>query len=314
MFLKAQQVVCLVSINYEGALEITRGTDYASSADLISTSPTIGTCQFWFGSGGNGPVYVRLGSVPVSDLRCFGSGYKPSGAPFKFGDLAEEAGISGAAALSTQSLSSVLIDDSKTVAEILDDSAITSFSYYGMKRDDVYFDGTFTVPSGSPVKTFDRNSIIDLVREPVNDMGAPVYSLTINAGKTYKSNLVTGATSILKEQLSRDPWWVSYTHSDASVKTANPGAMSVVLDTNCRFIQNTLGRDIFVSNYMSRFGVRREFYSVTVPLTNENITIELNDVVELKLNRFNLTSGKLFRVIVQSIDCKSRKVTYGLWG
>ena len=65
---------------FEGALEITRSTNYPDAATCLSTSPAAGQSRFWFGAGNAGPVYFRLGSVPQYDLRVRGLGYSPSGA------------------------------------------------------------------------------------------------------------------------------------------------------------------------------------------------------------------------------------------
>lgn len=297
---------------YEGALEITKGADYPDAATCISTPPAAGQARFWFGTSGAGPVYFRLGSVPQFDLRVWGAGYKPAGSPWFMGDLAALAGIAGGS--NALSVGEQLVDDNRTYMQVMEDACPYQFGYFGMTRLDTFVCGAFSVPGVSPAYVFTQHNAKGWSRSPIQDMDAPVWKLNVNAGKTWKSNLVAAATASDKDYMSRDPWWTSFSAEDAAVKTANPGAVAAVVEMQGRNFSNTLGQSVFTTGYLARYGVRRDFYTCTVPLTSATIAIELHDTVQIKLPRFGLSAGKNMRIITQQIDADKREITYGMWG
>ena len=297
---------------YEGAIEITRDSDYPDAATCLSTSPSPGNVRFWFGAGDGGPVYFRLGSVPQFDLRIFAAGYTSGGSAFGFGVLAALAGISGAPY--GFSVGAQLVDDNRTYIDVMEDSCKLSFGYFGMTRLDDFVSGVFTVPGATAVYSFNHHNAKSWSRTPTQDMDAPVWSLSANVGRTYPSNVAAGASATNKDYMQREPWWTSFVKTDAAIKTANPGAVAVVVDADGRYVPNIEAQNTFTSGYFARYGVRRDFYTCTVPLTAETIALELHDTVEIKLPRFGLESGKKMRIITQQIDCDRREITYGMWG
>jgi hypothetical protein len=297
---------------YEGGIAITRGTDYPDAATCISTSPAAGQARFWFGTGGNGPVYVRLGSVPQLDLRVNGFGYQTSGSAWTFSAMAAQAGISGgtgAGAVGAQ-----YVDDSRTYLDVMEAGCTQFFIYFGMTRLDAFVSAVFNVPGVTASYSFNQHNAKSWTRTPVQDMDAPVWSLTANVGKTYPGNVAAGASATNKEIYQRAPWWSSVAKTDAAVKTANPGAVAAVVSTDVRAFSNTTDQTTFTTGYFTRYGVRRDFYTCTVPLDAATISLELHDTVEIKLPRFGLNSGKKMRIITQQIDCDKRQITYGMWG
>ena len=297
---------------YEGALEITKGANYPDAATCLSTSPTAGQARFWFGTGGNGPVYFRLGSVPQYDLRVWGAGYQPSGGAWTLAAIAALAGITGGTG--TVQPGEVLVDDSRSYMQVMEDGCAIQWGYFGMTRLDAFVSNIFAVPGGSPLYTFTQHNAKNWSRAPTQDMDAPVWSVTVNSGKTWPSNLVAGAGLTERDYMTRSPWWVSFSRTDATVKTANPGAVAVVIDTPCRNFPNSFSQTTFLDGYFARYGVRRDFYTCTVPLTPETIALELHDTVQIKLPRFGLSAGKNMRIITQQIDADKREITYGMWG
>ena len=297
---------------YEGGIAITRGADYPDAATCISTSPAAGQARFWFGAGGAGPVYVRLGSVPQLDLRVNGFGYTPGGSAWSFTQFVALAGITGGTG--TGAVSAQFVDDSRTYAEVMEDTCKVSFGYFGMTRLDAFVSGVFAAPTGSPLYTFSQHNAKNWSRSPIQDMDAPVWSVTANVGKTYPGNVAAGASAANKEIYQRAPWWCTVAKTDAAIKTANPGAVAEVVEANGRYFQNITDQNIFTTAYFALFGVRRDFYTCTVPLTADTVALELHDTVEIKLPRFGLESGKKMRIITQQIDCDRREITYGMWG
>lgn len=297
---------------YEGAMEITRGADYPDASTCLSTSPTAGTARFWFGFGGAGPVYVRLGSVPQFDIRVYGHGYKASGAAFTFTDIANMGGISGGSGSGL--VSHMLVDDSRTFLQVLEDASTPRQYYFGMSRLDEFVSGAVEAPGMVPAHTFTQHNAKSWSRTPAQDMDAPVWSLTVYCGKCWPSNLAGAAAATDKDNLSRTPWQFSFSRNDSAIRTANPGAVAAVVEIKERVFPNAFSQNAYLDAYLALFGVRRDFYTCTVPLTAETIALELHDTVEIKLPRFGLESGKKMRIITQQIDCDKREITYGMWG
>lgn len=297
---------------YEGGIAITRGADYPDASTCLSTSPAAGQARFWFGVGGAGPVYFRLGSVPTLDLRVNGFGYQTSGASWTFTALANLAGISGGSGGLTAQAQ--YVDDNRTYREVMEDACLTTFGYFGMTRLDSFVSGVTAVPSGPPLYTFNQHNAKNWSKTPIQDMDAPVWSISANVGETYPSNLATGATAANKDYVSRQPWWCAVSKTDATIKTANPGAVAAVVEAKGRYFQNATDQNTFTAGYLSRYGVRRDFYTCTVQLDSQTIALELHNNVEIKMPRFGMSAGKAMRIIIQQIDLDKREVTYGMWG
>lgn len=297
---------------YEGALEITRGANYPDAATCISTSPAAGQARFWFGVGEDGPVYVRLGSVPQYDVRVYGHGYQASGSTWTFAAVAALAGVTGGTGGGV--VSSLLVDDNSTYLQVLEDSC-TSYNYYfGMTRLDAFVSGTLAAPGVSPAYTFTQHNAKGWSRTPVQDMDAPVWSVSVSNGECWPSNLVSAATATNKDYMSRTPWQFSFSRQDAAVKLANPGAVAATVEIKGRIFVSAFSQGIFLDAYMALYGVRRDFYTCTVPLDATTIALELHDTVQIKLPRFGLSAGKNMRIITQQIDADKREITYGMWG
>lgn len=298
---------------YSGGVEITRGADYPDAATCVSTPPSAGQCRFWLGVGGAGPVYVRLAAAPDYDLRVKPLGYQASGAAWTMPAFAARAGIAGGSG--SLQLSAQLIEGaSTTYADALDDACAYQFGYYGMSRLGAFACGVFSVPGGSPVATFDVHNAWGWQRESPQDMDAPVWSVSVSAGRTWPSNVQAAATATLKDHMGRAPWWCSFAGTNPATLTDNPGAEAAIIEMRGRYFQTLADQTNFLAAYFSRFGVRRDVVQCTVQLTAAMLAVELHDTVQIKLPRFGFDAGRNMRVITQRIDCDRREITFGCWG
>lgn len=301
---------------YEGAVEIPRGADYPDEATCLGSWPASGQARFWLGAGGNGPVYFRLGSVPQFDIRVYSHGLPSPSTGYgswSKGMIARMAGITDAP-LDAGFIGPILVDDNSTYMQVLEDSCPAMFQYFGMTRLDVFFAGTLTGPGTTPLYTFDHRNAQAWSRTPVQDMDAPVWSVIVNSGECWPSNVAAGADANYKDWLSRDPWQHTFSRSVAAIRAANPGAISATVEIKGRIFPNSFARQWYLDRYFERYGVRRDFYTCTVQLTPETLALELHDTVAIKMPRFGLDAGRNFRVVTQQIDCDKRQITYGMWG
>ena len=296
---------------YEGGIEIPADAgSYANVADLLANQPTLGHCKWYFGAEG---VYVRLRGVPQFDLRAIAFGFDPTtGGAFTVASLAGQAGISGGVA--PIAIGALLVDDSRSYLDVCQDAALSQIAHFGMTRLDVLQGGTVTAPSVSPIAEFHVHNTCNLSRASALDMDAPVWSVTVHSGKRWPGNVASGAPADIAGQVQRTPWYATFAREVPAIRTANPGAVSTVVEVQARAFQSVLSQTDYLDKYFALFGVRRAFYSFDVPLTAQNLAIELHDTVSLRMPRFGLDAGKAFRVVTQQIDCSARKITYGVWG
>ena len=297
---------------YEGGVTITRGADYTTQADLIATSPSAGQCRFFFGPSGVGPVYVRLGSVPIFDVRVYALGHHTSGTAWTVASVASLAGITGGSG--TVAIGALLVDDSRTYLDVCEESCLSGLAWFGMTAQDTLVTGQFSAPGVTAEYTLTQHNARDWQRIAVADMEAPVYSVTLRSGRTWPSNLASSVTGTMQDYLTRDPWWATNSSEQTATLTANPGALAEVIETEVRAIANSTQWTSFASAYFTLFGTRREFYTCEVPLTDDTLALELHDTVEILMPRFGLDAGKKFRVITQHIQCDRRMIGLGLWG
>jgi hypothetical protein len=304
---------------FEGGVEIERGADYGSETEILTTQPLPGTCRYWFGplSGAyrTGPVYVRLGTPPALELRTYALGYQSTGAAWSFSAMCRRAGLDDVSG-DVGSIGARLVDDDSTYLSVMEAACVQYQQFFGFDRLDTFRAGLLVEPDDdASVFTFTVDNARDFKRNPPAGMESPVHQVTLNAGKTYPCPYADSASDTMKDYLSRDPWWTSFTGSSAATLLANPGAISVELSTPNRDIQNTFSQSNFIARYLGLFGGRRDFITLTAQaFSQELLEIELHDTVEVRIPRMQCENGRFFRVININIDWTRREITFGLWG
>ena len=300
---------------YDGGVEVIKEADYTSVSDLLTNAPSAGKCRVY----NNGPTYIRLGTSPTYELRAYALGYKVSGAGYTYADLAIEAGISDAT-LSSAPLPvyGIYIDDaSTTYATVLDEVCTSAVAYYGFDKLDVFRAGYITAAIGSPVYSFNRNNCISISRSSPDFQEVPTYKLTISSGQTWPCQVAPGATTQMKDYLTRQNWFSTSSYQDTSILNKHKLAKSDIVEMKYR-IPNTVVFDDIRTRYMNLFGVEREQVMIECLLTSDNyvalLGLDLMSAVEVKMPRFGFDSGKTFRVINISYKLASNKVEFVLWG
>lgn len=340
---------------FEAGVRIDREADYDTSAELLSTEPSPGHVRFWFGNPSEwlvgtraGPVYFRLGTPPVGDLRCYASGY-PTDADFArrdgtigsmmFSVIAMRAGVDkDSISESDIPLSAALVDDNTTYLEMLSSMCAGALAWFGFTRTDVFRSGYLRDPEDdnpyygidwagtgfgqapaemptTSLYTFTPDTFKDLRREPVNGMDAPVWSVNVMSRKTWPCAVADGATAEMKDYLTRDPWWATFNGVSDTCLTANPGAIPVTLELPNTDFLDAFSRRVFLERYFVLYGGRRDFFTFTSPMSDETLALDLHDVVTLRSPRLGLSAGKKARITSIFIDCSSAvpSIRFGVW-
>jgi hypothetical protein len=341
---------------FENGNEITRAsTDYASEAELLSVAPASGEVKFYWGSDStwvtgwkNGPVYFRLGTPPVGELRCYAAGFATDDDHARWGAamgsftlvaLAMRAGVDrDSISTANVSVQMAMVDDDTPFIDVMSGACLAYESWFGFTRLDQFRDGYLcdpeddgiwygidwagagmgAAPAAQPttsVLTITPDNGKELRREPVNGMEAPVWKVNVKARKTWPCPVNSGASDTMRDYLTRDPWWATFQGVSDTTLTANPGAITATVDIPYADFPNVFSRRLFLERYFVLFGGRRDIFTVTVPLQADSLAINLHDVVTLEWPRLGLGGGVKCRVVSIFIDCSAAvpSMRLGLW-
>ena len=213
-----------------------------------------------------------------------------------------------------------MVDDQRTIAQVIENSCSSFEGFAFMTRDDKFkcsvFHGSLYTPDfdATPVYTFTEYNSKEFSSQPISEMDAPVYTTTINSGKRWPGNVATGATAEMKEQFQRQPWYNTTTRTNNAVKVANPGALSRIIEIESRDFWGGYFTEQRLNGSDLRYGVRRDFYECRVNMTEETLALELHDTVMIRINRFGLSSGRKFRIVNQTLELNNRTIRFGMWG
>lgn len=298
---------------------------------FVYPADVLGTTRRW--PARNGPVYFRLGSPPAGDIRVstFGA---PDDTDYAKGGAIVHIGLFSAATFATRVdipladidasaqtlfISGRFVADNLTYLDVLADQCLANQGWFGFTRLDKFRAGLLKDPVDAPSTSlyeFTLANIQNLRREPINGMEAPVWKLSVTAGQTYPSQVANGASSSVKDYLTREVW-NSFQGVSTEALKLNPGAIATTLDIKGRDFFSQQGILNFLNRYFLLFGGRRDFFTFTTPMTDEVLALELHDVVTLKIPRFGLSAGKKFRIVGIEIQCANSKgptVKLTLWG
>lgn len=324
---------------FAGGVRLTRAANYANSTELLATAPSAGECRLWFGdaltnSPGSraGPVYLRLGSVPDWEVRVFAAGYAPDGNTWSLASLAQRAGLDITAHYDAGvAVHSRLVADDATYAEVMDDAALVDHAGYGFTRLDEFFTvrlaepeaadtvTTYTTAAGSSsvtraLFTFTESNSRNWTRAPAAGLAEPVYQVSMRAGAVWPCEVDPAASATMRDYLTRQDAWASFTGINPDIQAAHPGAQVHARETPQRYFQNTQDMSRWVMRYLELFGGLRWVMSLEADMTDETLAIELADNAVVDIPRLTCSGGRAFRVVSKTIDIDRRVVQFGLWG
>lgn len=335
----ADEGITLDFDTYVGGVRLTRGANYASAAELLSTSPAAGEVRFWFGDVNPafalsrlGPVYMRLGTEPEFDVRVYAGGYAPTGAPWRFSDLVRRAGLDCTAWYTTgQTVAGRLIDDQSTYLEVMEDSCAVQQAFFGFTRLDQFQSGELALPEDAdhevilttatgttvvtrPRYTFKLTNSDKWERVPVPGMEAPTHEVSVSWGDVWPCDCDPAATARMREILSRQDAWVTFTGTNPDILRVHKGAGAVALRTRQRRDPGPTGKSLWVQNYLQLFGGLMWVLKLTVPMSSTALALELMDNVLVDMPRLGCTGGRAFRIIGITLDAKAKTIEFSLWG
>lgn len=279
------------------------GTDFWG----ITDAPAPGSYWQHYDAGG---TYIRLGTSADGDLRIFMIGKQTDGTDWSMQALLAETGYTGVLQGTPLPDINVVVDDpGTTYGRVFDDAATTAGMWYGFDRLGRFVSKLLEEPSGTPTLTLSRSNCISVKRSPVPSMEVPVHQVTMSTIETWKSNY-TAPGNYLRESFLAEQWLQRYTYTDESLLAKHKSAKSLQFD----LLIGPTNFDTWRTRFMALFGVERSLITATVPLSAEALAIDLGDVVKVQWPRFNLSGGRLFRVVSVRYALRERQIEFALWG
>ena len=337
---------------FEGGVPITRGVPYTFSGELFSAAeePAPGTFRLWSGYTGfsvgsvtfgslasarsytKGPLYVRLGGVPVGELRFGAVGRLQNLArvpsrEWRFSDLCNRAGLSDVEPATMAPMQGVvadftaghrLIDGDQTYAQVMGDRCQALLGAAGFDRLDRFFCLTLTDPeSGSDASAFNftADNGRDFTRLPPPGYERPVWQVNVRAGRSWPCTVFSGASAEMQDVLTREGHYVRFRGHSSTVRRRYPNAMSVDLTIDGHDMPDEDSQADFVDRFGALFGTRRDLMSLRcLQFDADTLTLDLHDKVTLTLARLGYDAGELMRIVGIELDLDAQQIKFTLWG
>ena len=306
---------------YDKGGQITAGANFASSALLQAAAPAAGTFITCLSEG-----YFRLGSSPVGTVTADvvqGASATDRTAAQLIKALALDAGIapgaiSAADVAALDSAASAVVgmwvDGDVTVQQAMDSIAASIGAWYGFDGAGSLRMGRLTAPVGVPVLTLSLDEIGDeMERRPARDNGVPVWSVTVNHTKIWTvqaSDLVGSVSSARRAFLGADMRAV--VSEEPAIKDKYLLATAAEVDT---LLTTSADATVEADRLLALHKVRRDIFELPIHLdVIAGITLNFMDVVEVRMPRFGLGAGRLFRLIGKRIELATGKIILTVWG
>lgn len=198
--------------------------------------------------------------------------------------------------------------DTTTLASVLDRLINSIGGFYGFDRAGKFQVGRVELPTGTAAAEFDSTTIIEVTRLA---SAVPNHQVRVNFNRNYRvmseSDFGASITDAKRDALVRD--FSVATDVDATILTPYPNSSALIVDT---MLAASAAASTEASRLLTLYKTQRDFYKILVK--TQPYTLKLNDVVKITFNRYNLASGKLFRVISIVEDAANNQVELELWG
>jgi hypothetical protein len=300
------------------------GQAYASEADLLDDdlAPAPGTYKVYLTGG-----YFRLGAVPAGLITADvtqGAAASNRTAAQLWKAVLERVGLtsadySAADATALDVANAAVLgywtDQEVRASEVLDLIAQSVGAWWGVDRTGVFRIQQLTAPSGTPVLALVAGDLIppfDRITPTDPGRGIPVYAVTVRWGRlgvVQGTDLAGAVTDVRRAYLAKE--WREVRSLDASVQTAHPLAPELIMDT---LLTTEADADAEADRVLALRSVLRDRYGFRIPLDEDSVTVDLGQVVSLTHDRFSLSAGKSFRVVVLEPDAAHHRLRLELWG
>lgn len=306
---------------YDKGIALTAGADYANVTALHAASPASGTFVTCLALG-----YIRLGAVPTGLLTCDATQGAASSnrtvaqilkaMALKAGIASGDINASDVTALDTanSSVIGIWIDGADSAMVAMDKVAQSIGAYFGFDALGVLRMGLFTTPTGSATLEIDINNILSIERSRTNDTdkGIPAWRVNLTYQKNYSVqdfDLAGAVTAARRSVLSLPA--LTKSAEDTVIKTQYTLAPTIEKES---LLVDATAAQTEATRLLNLYKTSRDLYTVTIALDLTTTLPDLNNIVNITMNRFGLNSGKLFKIIGIESDYSKNRATLTLWG
>ncbi|WP_152045508.1 phage tail protein [Aureimonas psammosilenae] len=316
---------------YDGAVPLTKGTDYPTIAALVTASLSPGTYGTCLAKGS-----FRLNSKPDGNVTADASegaaGQRSAARTVR--RILEGAGFVAGADFLVSDVDALHAANGAEVGVWLDADAAEILGvatglldaiggYLVPDRLGRYRLGRLTAPAATAEETFDASLALDrgagLERIATNDSGSgvPAWKVTLHYARAYQTQGGTEldvATSDAIKAFVKEEWRTVTASSDAT-KAAHKLATEIEANTALTTVADAQAE---AARRLALNSIRRDRYRVAVP-ADAAAAIDLGDTVALDFDRFGLSGGKNFVVIgmeesFAADEDRISSTTLDLWG
>jgi hypothetical protein len=310
-----------VSNVYDKGIALTAGADYANVTALHAASPASGTFVTCLALG-----YIRLGAVPTGLLTCDATQGAASSnrtvaqvlkaMALKAGIASGDINASDVTALDTanNSVIGIWVDGTDSAMVAMDKVAQSIGAYFGFDALGVLRMGLFTAPTGSATLEIDINNILSIEHSRTNDTdkGIPAWRINLTYQKNYSVqdfDLAGAVTAARRSVLSLPA--LTKSAEDTVIKTQYTLAPTIEKES---LLVDATAAQTEATRLLNLYKTSRDLYTVTIALDLTTTLPDLNNIVNITMNRFGLNSGKLFKIIGIESDYSKNRATLTLWG
>jgi len=306
---------------YDRGVILTLGADFANNALLLASTPAAGSYNTCLAEG-----LFQLGSSPAGTVTADVVQGTPTSRTVAqvLRSIALASGVDpgsvsapDVAALDLAAPGEIGVyvqDTSTTYLSLMDTVAASVGAWFGFDGTGLLRMGRLTNPAGTPVLSLQDFDVANSIqRLSAYDNNIPVWWVSLKYAKvwTVQTDIAgaAGAQAAFKAYLAQDFRTAAY--QDATAKQLHK--LATKLEVESLFTQQADATAEAFRQYQL-YNPRRDIFEVTIPISLLPAAMNFMDVVELLIDRYGMSSGKLFRLIGISYQLKSYQVTLSLWG
>lgn len=313
--------IASVGAVYDRGVALTFHSDETDVANLEAHDPPAGKYSTCLALG-----YIRVGSLPAGLLTCDatqGASAANRTVAQVLKAMALKAGISSGdinasdvTALDTanSSVVGIWIDGADSAMVTMDKVSQSIGAYFGFDALGALRMGLFAAPTGSATLEININNIISIEhsRTSDTDKGIPAWRVNLTYQKNYNiqdTDLAGSVTAARRSVLSLPA--LTKSAEDTAIKTQYTLAPTIEKES---LLVDATAAQTEATRLLNLYKVSRDLYTVTIALDLTQSLPDLNNVVNITINRFGLNSGKLFKIIGIESDYSRNRATLTLWG
>ena len=313
--------IASVSAVYDKGIGLTFHSDETDVANLEAHNPPSGKYSTCLALG-----YIRVGSLPAGLLTCDATQGASAAnrtvaqvlkaMALKAGVASGDISASDVTALDTanNSVIGIWIDGADSAIGAMDKVAQSIGAYFGFDAFGILRMGLFTAPAGSATLEIDIHNIISIEhsRTSDTDKGIPAWRVNLTYQKNYNiqdTDLAGAVTAARRSVLSIGA--LTKSAEDTAIKTQY--TLAPTIEKESLLVDATAAQNE-ATRLLNLYKVNRDLYTVSIALDLTSTLPDLNNVVNITINRFGLNSGKLFKIIGIESDYSKNRATLTLWG